>query len=111
MRQEALPSFRQAIGKIAFIEQNQTIHTLLKRGNTATLHQFAGKGRCGRNNQQDLINIGGNQFLPEGIGAIKQISTRQNSLNDSCILPLFLRFHPVAANSLAFFPARIALYL
>ena len=70
--------------------------------------EVVGKGRRTGNDDDDLVDIGGNQFLPRFVGAVKQLPTWQDVFDDALILGCTHDFYPVTTGDIALFAARYA---
>ena len=99
---------RQAVGQVALVEDDQRRNVLAFGGEQSAGDQFVGKGRFGGDDDDDLVDVGGDQFLADLIGAVEQAAARLDGLDDTLIVRCALNVDAVAAGDLAFLAAREA---
>ncbi len=107
-RLKLLSRHRQPVGQIAFVENDETGDFLVFRCQQGTVDKIDRKGRFGGDDDNELIDIGRNELLPEFIGAVEEAAARFEVFDYSLIAPGSAELDLVATGKFTLLAARKA---
>ena len=105
---DTLAGLGQAFAQVGLVEQDQRLDFLAFRSEQGAGDQFVGEARFGGDDDDQLVDVGGDQLLADFIGAVKQAGARQDGLDHTLVVGAALDLHPVATGDLAFLAPREA---
>lgn len=101
--------------QVAFVQHDDDAQLLVMSGEQAACQQFVVERGLGGDDDDELGDVGRDDFLLEGVGAIQQCGTGHDSFNDGRACPERSRrsagaddLDGVSAGDIAFLPARDA---
>lgn len=92
--------------QITFVQYDEDVQILVVCSDQAARDQLVVERRFGGNNNDELCDIGGNDFLPVGIGTIEQGDARCNAFNDALIGSNAIDFDHITAGDFTLLSAR-----
>ena len=94
--------------QIALVQHDDDIQILVMSGEETARQQFVVERRLGGNDDDELRDVGGDEFLFKCIGAVEQGGARRDACDDALIGTAALDLDHITARDLAFLAARHA---
>ena len=98
----------QFVGKVALVEDDQRLDLLAFGGEQGARHQFVGERRLAGDDDDDLVDIGGDVLLADFVGAVEQAGAREDGLDHPLVIRGALDVDAVATGDVAALAAREA---
>ena len=99
---------RQFVGQVALVEDDQRLDFLAFGGEQSARDQFVGECRLAGDDDDDLVDVGGDMLLADLVGAVEQAGARPDGLDHALVIRGALDVDAVAAGDLAALAAREA---
>ena len=96
---DALAGVFQLVAEVTFVEDDEWDDLFAFRCEQGAGDEFIREAGFGGNDDNDLIDIGGDQLLFDLIGAVEQAGTWRNGIDDALIVGCLLNFNPVTAGN------------
>lgn len=71
------------VGQVAFVEDDEDFDLFAFGGDQGAGDQLVGKGGFGGDDDDQLVDVGGNQFLFDFVGAVEQAGARLDGFDDA----------------------------
>ena len=94
--------------QVALVQHDDDIQILVMSGEETARQQFIIERRLGGNDDDELRDVGGDEFLFIGIGAVEQGGARCDAVDDALIGAGAFNFDHITTGDLALFTARHA---
>ena len=107
-RREKFPCRCQAASDVALVEYDQRLDRLAFGSDEAACDKGVRKRRFGRDHDDDLADVGGDQLLAELVGAVEQAAALMNALDDPLSVAGYRNADVITARQVAALPARKA---